>query len=425
MVGCNVEQMWKHEARGGTMKKTIDFFKRLAEETMMGLFAFITVTQVIVSISTQQSAYAQPATEKLTRPILSERFIAFDMAINKGEGYSTYDNAEGKLAWAESYLMESYLVMYEATKDKKWLDKFVAHAQRVVNNSDKARGIKDYRGRSVVGWSSLIYSPQYGWKKGDKIEPSTANKPWIMFWGHTGMISYPFVRFAIIVQGDPWLSGYTEQAVSLVKAAEEAVAVFDKEWRFDASSGEGYFITEKDDPVNGNLRQPLERDLAMGRVYIGLCRLGKGQKYCERAKALATMFKNRLKVENERYVWNASGPHVEDISHGSTDVAFACDAYDANIVFTKKDMLLFSRTLTAAYQGSQFSKFIDGTGVDDSALRQSTSSGRWLDLSAFGCEPYKTVYSFFEKYLTTPRTMVSPQVLLGISKLVKYGERCK
>jgi hypothetical protein len=168
----------------------------------------------------------------------------------------------------------------------------------------------------------------------------------------------------------------------------------------------------------------VERDLAMGRVYIGLCRLGKSQKYCEKAKALAVMFKELLKVENGRYVWNASGRHVEDISHGSTDVVFAKDALNANIVFTQKDMLLFSRTLTAAYQGSQFSKFIDGTGTDDDAFRQSTSSGRWLDLSDFGCEPYQTVHSFFEKYLAAPRVMVSPQVLLGISKLIKYADRC-
>jgi len=184
--------------------------------------------------------------------------------------------------------------------------------------------------------------------------------------------------------------------------------VFDKDWRYEASSGEGYFIAEKDEPVRGNLRQPLDRDLAMGRVYVGLCKVGKGQKYCERAKALATIFKNRLELKKDRYVWKASGPHVEDISHGSTDVAFACDALDTNIVFTRKEMLLFNRTLTEAFNGSQFSKFVDGTGVDDSALRQSTSSGRWLDLSAFGCQPYKPVYSFFEKYLTTPRAMVSP-----------------
>jgi len=406
------------------MKRIIASSKGLRGDIRILLLALVTVTQLILSISTERSAYAQSATEKPSRTALIDRFTAFDMALNKGEGYSSSDNAEGKLAWGESYLMESYLVMYEATHDKKWLDKFLAHGQRVVNNTDKARGTKDYKGRSVVGWSSLIYSPQYGWKPGDKIQPSTVNKPWIMFWGHTGMIIYPFVNFAIIVQGDPGLSGYTEQAASLVKVAEEAVAVFDKDWRFDASSGEGYFIAEKGEPARGNQREPLDRDLAMGRVYIGLCKLGREQEYCERAKALATMFKNRLKLEKDRYVWNGPGPHVEDISHGAIDITFACDAFDARIEFTRNDMLLFSRTLTGAFNGSQFAQFIDGAGDDDSVYSYSLSSARWLDLSAFGCQPYKTVHSFFEKYLTTPRAMVSPQVLLGISKLIKYWERC-
>jgi hypothetical protein len=388
---------------------------------LVGLIAFI---QAIILIPPERYAYAQPSAEKLSRTALIERFTAFDLALNKGEGYSSLDNAEGKLAWGESYLMESYLVMYEATRDKKWLEKFVVHAQRVVNNTDKARGIKDYKGRSEVGWSSLIYSPQYGWKKGDKIESSTVNKPWIMFWGHSGMIICPFVKFAIIVQSHPELSGYAKQASSLVKVAEEAVTVFDKDWRFDASSGEGYFVAEKDEPARGNLRQPLDRDLAMGRVYVGLCKLGKGQKYCERAKALATLLKNRLMLKDGRYVWNILGTTPEDISHGAIDIAFAYDAFDAGIEFTRNDMSLFSQTLIKAFNGSQFAKFVDGTGDDDSVYSNSLASGRWLDLSTFGCQAYKTVYSFFEKYLTTPRTTVSPQVLLGISKLIKYWERC-
>jgi len=398
--------------------------KMLGIKTGFYFLAFVAFTPAITLIPTEQSAYARPAAEKSSRTGLIERFAAFDMALNKGEGYSTVDNAEGKLAWGESYLMESYLVMYEATHDTKWLDKFVWHAQRVVNNTDKARGIKDYRGRSAVGWSSLIYSPQHGWKKGDKIESTTANKPWIMFWGHTGMIVYPFVKFSSIVQRHPELSGYAEQAGFLVNVSEEAVAVFDKDWRFEASSGEGYFAAEKDEPARGNLRQPIDRDLALGRVYVGLCKLGKGQKYCGRAKALASMFKSRLTLNDGRYVWNIFGTTPEDLSHGAIDIAFAYDAFDAGISFTRNDMLLFSHTLVRAFNGSQFTKFVDGSGEDDSVFTYSLGSARWLDLSSFGCEPYKTVWSFFEKYLATPRASVSPQVLLGISELIKYSERC-
>jgi hypothetical protein len=360
----------------------------------------------------------------MSKTVFVEHFTSYDRAINDGEGYSKFDNSEGKLAWAQSYLMESYLIMFEATYDKKWLDKFVEHAHRIANNTDRNRGIKDYKGRSSVGWSSLIYSPQYGWKKGDKIDPSTANKPWIMFWGHSGMIAYPLVKFGLLVRDQPALSEYSDHAASLLRVAEEAAAVFDRNWRFEASSGESYFLADQDEPARGGLKQPLDRDLSMGRVYLGLCKLNKGQLYCERAAALAKMFRQKLVRKDDHYVWSASHSSLDDMSHGAINVAFAYDAFQDSIVFTHDDMLRFCRTLANAYDGHQFSKFVDGSGEDDSVLTYSTSSARWLDLSAIDCAPYKVVCSFYQQYLEKKPAKLAPSALLGLSKLIKLWNQC-
>lgn len=354
---------------------------------------------------------------------LVSKFILFDNAVNNGQGYSAEDNAEGKLAWGESYLLDAYLTMYEATQDTKWIDKFIVQGKRVIASTDKSRGIKDYKGRSLFGWSSLIYSPPYGWKPGDKIQKDVKNKPWIMFWGHTGMIAYPFAKFAVLVKEREGLSRYKDEKINFQKAAEEAVAVFDKNWRFDAKTGEGFFVADKDEPARGNLRQPLDRDLAMGRVYIQLCNLTGKSDYCDKARALAIMFKNRLVVDGDRFIWNILGTTKEDLSHGAIDVSFACESFSAGLIFTKEDMSRFGRTLLKARQQDRFSQYVDGTGDDDALNTYSVSSARWLDLSRTDCTTYKTVHDFMVDYLKSKKKVNLP-ILLGIANLVKYWDSC-
>lgn len=57
-----------------------------------------------------------------------------------------------QLAWGESYVLMAYLTMYEVTHDTKYLDKFILHGDAAINKTDKARGVRDYRGRSLRAW---------------------------------------------------------------------------------------------------------------------------------------------------------------------------------------------------------------------------------------------------------------------------------
>ncbi len=43
--------------------------------------------------------------------------------------------------------------MYEATGDRRYLDTFVAQADRILANRDSERGRRDSRGRSLPAWS--------------------------------------------------------------------------------------------------------------------------------------------------------------------------------------------------------------------------------------------------------------------------------
>jgi hypothetical protein len=58
-----------------------------------------------------------------------------------------------RLAWGESYIMRSYLDVYQATQDSSWLDKLVTHADTVIANAD------DIDGDGFLGWSTAKYTP--------------------------------------------------------------------------------------------------------------------------------------------------------------------------------------------------------------------------------------------------------------------------
>jgi len=45
-------------------------------------------------------------------------FACVDSSINRGRGYADSTNYSGLLAWGESYLLRSYVEMYEATRDR-------------------------------------------------------------------------------------------------------------------------------------------------------------------------------------------------------------------------------------------------------------------------------------------------------------------
>lgn len=367
------------------------------------------------------------------------KFVQLDNAINAGEGYSKSTNEGGALSWAESYLMEAYLDMYSATGDRKWLDKLISHAESVMKSTDKARNLADYKGRRLAGWSSQRYSRPLGWKKGDPVDLSTQNKPRVVLWVHTGMIVYPLTKFARLVKDNAGLKAYAGKAAEFTRFAEEAVAAFDVDWRFNTATGEGSFVVDKDMPVNwnydtclGSCRDAINTDTAMGRVYVNLFTLTGKAEYSGKARAIATKFKNNLSLTNGKYVWKyryredqTYNTSYEDISHGAIDVSFAREASLAGIVFTKKDLEAFSNTLAENYRASDrlFYKYVNGTG-DDANREYSDACGRWLDLSEISCRPYGAVSNYLASRLEAS-TREHPQLLLGLAKLLKYYSLCR
>lgn len=40
------------------------------------------------------------------------------------------------VAWDESYILRSYINLYDLTKNTTWLDKFTTHAGTIIANAD-------------------------------------------------------------------------------------------------------------------------------------------------------------------------------------------------------------------------------------------------------------------------------------------------
>jgi len=82
---------------------------------------------------------------------LIEKFIEYDNDVNSGRGFSESPDS-GILGWKESRFLHSYFIMYEATEDRRWLDKLVEHFDRVIAN------MADHDGDGYPTWHTPTFS---------------------------------------------------------------------------------------------------------------------------------------------------------------------------------------------------------------------------------------------------------------------------
>lgn len=363
-------------------------------------------------LSSRALVEAKESNRQLSRNDMVVMFDTLDRKLARGEGYSRHTNEAGTLAWAQSYLMEAYLDMHEATGDDKYLKSFVRQGDRVIAHTDRARGVRDYKECSVVGWSATRYS-----HSGKRVV-------WLV---HSGMITYPLARFAFIVNRNK-LTAYRAQADSYLSVARSSLSMFDKNWVSDTATGGGYYQFDRDEPhatnsLHGPMPLPFNQQLAAGRTMIMLYEITGDSFYRQRAEALAKHFKANLKG-NGPYVWtywHVKGLNrskgIEDISHGAIDIDFAIRAYRSGMVFSSRDMTRFRDTYERNIRrNGTFAGKVDGTG----GAQHREAIGRWLELSEFTCAPWND----FHNMLGRDELSSHPQIMLGIAKLIKYYDRC-
>jgi hypothetical protein len=114
-------------------------------------------------------ARAAPANVWTTRA----KFDALDNGFNGGNGRKTELNEDrAALGWGEAYILQAYLLMWEAYRHPYYLDKAIDHIDHVLASRDTVRGVGDWRGTSLPGWRA-------GWpySAGDLILADAQGRP--------------------------------------------------------------------------------------------------------------------------------------------------------------------------------------------------------------------------------------------------------
>ncbi|NLN26977.1 MAG: hypothetical protein GX161_02080 [Firmicutes bacterium] len=312
-------------------------------------------------------------------------------------------------AWNVSYYMRSLAIMYEATADEKYLEILAEAIERVLAQRDDAVGDADYLGRLRSAWGTARYSTD-----------GSSHYVWAV---HTGMITYPMIRFVRLVWADERLQArWGARALEYLRAVEDAVRTHDEDFVLGPDfEREGYYVfgaAAEHGIVSGDVL-PLNQQNALGLTLIELYAATGNPEYLDKASRLAHFFRNRLyRMPNGSYVWPyradptpltgpvsiPAGPFAgsiartgEDISHAAINADFIIQAYKHGIVFQREDIDALVRTVLENIftpEGNVYSH-IGGTGqLDDSYGLQV---GRWLELGLYDKRVFDVIAAYYDK----------------------------
>jgi len=298
---------------------------------------------------------------------LRQKFNSLD-TVNNGNWQKDANNDTATLAWGESYVLDAYVTMYEATGDTYYLDKFITHGKGVLAQRDVVRGVSDYRGLKLPAWRNGSY---------------TSNGQYAIFAVHTGMITYPMAKFAAIVANNPALARYSAEKELFLQAAKDAVAVHADEWVDNGNTG--YYKFRAGMPYKqAGMGLPHNQYLAMARTELMIYQATGDTGYLNRARKMFQYFKNNLLIDSAAngYYWRYSSFYsssYEDAGHAGIDVDAAFQAYHAGLVFNKDDMLRFANT--AAKKMIKSNGSVAGNVLGDGTTQYYWYLGFW---SAYG-----------------------------------------
>ena len=285
------------------------------------------------------------------------------------------------------------------------------HIESVLSNRDDKIEKKDYKNELVPCWGTNRY---------------TKDSEWMHFVAHTGMITYPILDFVKLVR-ESGIEKYYDSALSFLQQVEESIEYHNKDWKVDH-----YIYPE--DFYKRDYIIPISQQAAMGRSLILIYKLTEKEEYLNKTKYLARFIKDNSIKENDTggYILrqgfipgrNTPESKIVDISHASVTIHFAYLAYKNNIIFNKKDMQRFAKTIKhlAVNNDNHFPKLLDGTGNFDYEI----TAGQYVFLVEFDEDIYNSIVDLFFNHLKIDNTAKYMQedwwgtVMLGLSRLALF-----
>lgn len=353
----------------------------------------ICITLVVALLFLVPAQYADAAIDASTLKKL------FDQVDNESKWRTSSNKPDGyEITYTDGYVMRAYLLMYQSTGDKQYLNKFISFADSVLARRDNVVGKTDFRGLRLPGWSSNHFDPKQ-------------NMHYAMA---TGIIATPLAQFATVVKSDPALANYKTKANIYVQAAKDAMAIHDK------PSNSQYIYSDNNWIEDSNtlyLRRPVNMNVAYGSALLAIYEATGDKAYYDKGKKIANYFKPLLTVNpsTSGYYWkyfpghSSYGNVIEDLSHSTLGAEFAYLAYK-NGIYNSTDMQRLANTAnkTLAKSNGSVANRLDGSGV-------STQPGLYLHWLWF--EPWAPSILDKAYNIVKSRTSTYPMELTGIAML--------
>jgi hypothetical protein len=234
------------------------------------------------------------------------------------------------LAWNWSFWGRALVFAYAATREMRFLDRFVEAFADILDQRDDRLGLPDAaKGRIVAGWATDL--------DGIRVNEGTVG----------GLVALPLCEFALVVRADTDAAPrYGRLAADYMTVAEEVVWEYDEDYRL--SDRGGHYVH----PVTGNV-EPLNHTHALAAAFVHLAVLTNRAQYGTRISQIAQRFLCSVTLEdNGAWSWpyigqpeTSASPPAEKIWKAGTTVEFPAAAIRHGLAFCEHVDAL-SRTLT-------------------------------------------------------------------------------
>ena len=135
------------------MPATVPFTRRALFASGAGAFALTLAGPGRAVATTADLTEELDYTSAEAFAVAEQAYLELEVENNEASGY----------AWGESYYLNALLLMYRAHGDAQYLDQFEDRLDQVLANTDAARGVTDYSGRSGPCWRAAgNYTASHG-----------------------------------------------------------------------------------------------------------------------------------------------------------------------------------------------------------------------------------------------------------------------
>jgi hypothetical protein len=342
-------------------------------------------------------------------------FDAGDQSINGGNGWKDYDNANGYLAGAETYVMRAYTQMYRATGDTYYLNKLMDHADAVLANRDDFANLPHEVPGNHPMWSTVDY--------GLIDSPLT-----------DGSILQGMVQFARVVHEDPMLAAnpvYAAKAATYMQRAQESVNWFNANYLWNPASGRSAYSAY----INQQLLDAPHVDATVGSLLLDMYHVNGDTNLLNLADRLARQIQvaGFFTTDQGNLAWAYSygGPSdPEDISHGALAAPFLAHmAAEGRVITAAQAKGLAASLREEAYiGGGSVTSGMEGSSPLEARLGSSLPTTYWswgmaggmIDLAQFDLRLLPVAEAVqLHDFGTTPDGHGT--ALLGIANLVRYA----